>query len=143
MQSRLCVVMACTDVAEAEQVGQQLSAFDGGCLVTFRRAEDLMYNAPSRKVAMVVLATDDSLPVMSRMLERLRRRWPRCPVTVVGDEGGNEYELAARKGGAIYLTRPVEPQEWSAILAHVLDGQHQMDLMERPDRNVAAKQHGD
>ena len=112
--------MACSDMSEADQVGRQLLEQNTGCLVTYLRAEDMLLNAPAGRVALVILATDDSAETLSRTLSWLHRRWPRCPITVVGDTGCGEYELAAREGGATYLTRPVSPEAWSAILTHAL-----------------------
>ena len=105
---------------EADEVGRRLLELNNGCLVTYRRAEDLMSNAPAGKVALVILATSDSPEVICRTLKWLRRRWPRVPITVVGDVGGGELELAARKEAACYLTRPVGDQQWRAIVAHAL-----------------------
>ncbi|MFB3891769.1 MAG: hypothetical protein ACE15C_07070 [Phycisphaerae bacterium] len=109
-------------MSEADQVGRQLSELNTGCLVTYRRIEDLAQNAPAGKVALIVLATDDEPAVTGRTLKWLRHRWPRCPVTVVGDTGCGEHEMAAREGGACYLTRPVRCEEWAALLTHVLGG---------------------
>ncbi len=120
---KACIVMVCASVSEADHVGKQLSELNMGCLVTYRRAEDLMYNAPTGKVVLVILATADSSPVMGRTLQWLRRRWPRCPVTVIGDEGGGEREITARSGGASYLARPVTAEQWSAMLGHALGEQ--------------------
>jgi len=121
MASSVCIVMACADRREAELVSQRLSELNSGCLVTYRSAEDLLRNAPTGKVALVILATEDSPAVISRTLRWLRHRWPRCPITVVGGAGGAEEELAARQGGAYYLTRPVASHQWAAILSHVLN----------------------
>jgi len=115
-----CIVFTCTDMQEADEVGRQLLELNNGCLVTYRRAEDLMSNAPAGKVALVILASSDSLQVICRTLRWLRRRWPRVPITVVGDIGGGELELAARKEAACYLTRPVGNDQWRAIIAHAL-----------------------
>jgi len=115
-----CIVLTCTDMREADEVGRQLLELNNGCLVTYRRAEDLMSNAPAGRVALVILATSDSPEVICRTLKWLRRRWPRVPITVVGDVGGGELELAARKEAACYLTRPVDAQQWRAILGHAL-----------------------
>lgn len=112
------VVMACSDMQEADQVGQCLSELKSGCLVTYLKAEDLALNAPSGTVALVILATDDSATVLGKTLDWLRHRWPRCPITVVGDGGCGEHEMAAREGGATFLTRPVSPGHWLAILSH-------------------------
>jgi hypothetical protein len=107
-------------MSEADQIGRQLEQLDGGYLVTYRRAEDLVRNSPVGKVALVILATQDGPAVLGRTLKWLRRRWPKCPVTVVGDRGGGETELAARKEAACYLTRPVGPEQWRALLVHAL-----------------------
>jgi DNA-binding NtrC family response regulator len=112
--------MACADMSEADLIGQQLEQLHSGYLVTYRRAEEIVRNTPAGKVALVILATQDSPAVLCRTLKWLRRRWPRCPITVVGDLGGGEMELAARKEAACYLTRPVDPEQWKALLSHAL-----------------------
>ncbi len=89
-----------------------------GCLVTYLKAEDLVLNAPAGPVALVILATDDSTAVLRRTLVWIRNRWPGCPISVVGNTGCDDYEMAARENGAIYVTRPVRDEEWSAILSH-------------------------
>ena len=122
---RVCIVMACTDMSEADKVGETLLELNMGCLVTYRRAEDLMYNAPAGKVALVILATRDNPTMVRRTLRWLRHRWPRSPVMVVGDEGCGDHEMAARTGGANYLARPITPQQWSALLCHALGGTRQ------------------
>ena len=58
-ESCLCIVMVCTDMSEANQVGRQLSEVNSGCLVTYRRVQDLTHNAPAGKVALIILATQD------------------------------------------------------------------------------------
>ncbi len=114
----VCAVMACSDMQEAAQVGRCLREQNMGCLVTYMKAEDLVLNAPAGPVALVILATNDSAPVLERTLSWLRNRWPSCPITVVGD--GTD-EMVARQGGATYLTRPVSNREWSAIVSHAFD----------------------
>ena len=129
----LCIVMACTDMNEADQVSRQLLQFDSGYLVTYRRASDIVRNAPAGKVALVILATEDHPQVICRTLKWLRRRWPRCPITVVGDRGGGDLEMTARKEAACYLTRPVSPEQWRALLTHAmgLTRQGRVDHIER------------
>ena len=117
---RVCIVMACADAGEADLVSRQLEELNSACLVTYRRAEDLMYGLPTGKVALFILATADTPAVIGKTLSWLRRRWPRCPVLVIGDAGGGDGELTARKGGAYYMTRPVNPQQWNSILTHAL-----------------------
>jgi FixJ family two-component response regulator len=121
----LCIVMVCTDHGEAEQVARLLSEVNSGCMVTYRRAEDLVHNAPTGRVALVVLANNSVAPALGRTLRWLRHRWPRCPVAVVGDTGCGDHEMAAREGGAFFLTRPVAPEEWSSLLDHVLEAPRQ------------------
>ncbi len=119
-RERLCIVMACGDAAEAAQVGQQLLQVNTGSLVTYRRAEDVLLNSPSGKVALIILASAEDPEAIGTTLKWMRRRWPGCPITVVGDVGGGEMEIAARKGGASYLARPVASEHWAAMIAHVL-----------------------
>ncbi len=117
---RPCIVMTCDDAGEAEQIGRLLSEQGGSSLVMYRRAEDLVLNGPRQAVGLVILAGADGPPVVMRTLQWLKRRWPHCPTTVVGDPGNREMELAARSGGASYLARPVSGQEWFATLDHAV-----------------------
>ena len=114
----LCIVVACTDASEAEQIARQLSKPNRGRIITYRRAEDLLHNAPTGTVSLLILASTETTATLERTLKWLRNRWPRCPVTVVGDAGCGDYEIAARAGGAHYLTRPVAAEDWSAIFQH-------------------------
>jgi FixJ family two-component response regulator len=116
----VCVLMACSHMREADQVGRQLLEQHTGCLVTYLRVRDLVLNAPTGRVALVILATDDPPNVLRRTLDWLRHRWPRCPVTVVADGGCGETEMVAREGGASFLVRPVDHSEWSALVSHAL-----------------------
>jgi len=113
---RLCVVMICTDMSEADQIGRQLLKLNSGCLVTYLRLEELMFLSPAGKVALVILAANDTPTMTRRTLSWLRHRWPGCPITVVADAGGGEQEVAAREGGANFLTRPVPMDQWREIL---------------------------
>ena len=126
----LCIVMVCTDMSEADQVSQQLSELNTGYLVTYRRLQDLAYSVPAGKVALVILATNDAPALVGRTLNLMRHRWPRCPITVVGDSGGGLHEMTAREGGAYYLTRPVSPEHWVAVLSHVLSGKTRKVVIE-------------
>ena len=131
--SGLCIVMVCTDTEEAQQVGRLLSHPNNGYLITYRRSQDLVLNPPTNRVVLVVLAARDHSQVVARTLQWLRHRWPHCPVTVVGDAGCGEHEIVARTGGAIYLTRPVTSEDWSAILSHA-------QKVAEPDGAAARKQ---
>ena len=116
----MCVVMACSDTDEARQVAELLEELNTGCLVTYSRVEDMLQNPPVGKVALFILATDESPAVVSRTLVWLRQHWPKCPLTVVGDDGCGLQELTARQAGASFVTRPVNSQQWMAILSHAL-----------------------
>lgn len=117
---RTLVVMVCADMGEAELVSRQLAEVNTGCLVTYRRSEDMRSSVPVGKVALVILATEDEPFVTHRMLRWLRKRWPRCAITVVGDTGCGAEEIVAREGGANYLTRPVSLDQWLAVLSHAV-----------------------
>ena len=88
--------------------------------MTYRRAEDMQSSVPVGKVGLVILATEDEPFVTHRTLRWLKRRWPRSAITVVGDTGCGAEELVARQGGANYLTRPVSPAQWLAVLSHAV-----------------------
>jgi FixJ family two-component response regulator len=124
----VCIVMVCADMGEADQVGRQLLEQNNGCLVTYRRTQDMISSAPISKVALVILATQEDPPTLRRTLRWLQHRWPKCPMTVVGDEGCGEHEMAAREGGANFLARPVAPQQWTALLGHALGGTSQAKI---------------
>ncbi len=134
--------MACSDMSEADQVGRLMQELNTGCLVTYRRTQDVMSNAPAGKVALIILASEDSPAALGRMLKWLRHRWPDSPVTVIGNQGAGEHEMAARAGGAFYLTRPVATQDWTAILSHVLVGQIGRPSMEETNEGPAGAQSG-
>ena len=112
--------MACEDAAEAAHAGTLISQVNTGTLVTYRRAQDVLLNRPVGKVVLVILATAEGADAIRQTLAWLRRHWPHCPVTVIGDRGGGELEIAARAGGAAFLTRPVSPSEWAAMIHHAL-----------------------
>jgi len=113
-----CIVVVCTDAGEADAIGRPLSKLEHGCWVSYRRAEDLMGNAPRIPACLVILATEEAPLQLQRTLRWLRSRWARCPVVVVGDEGCGRYERVAREGAGSYLTRPVAPEQWAALLEH-------------------------
>lgn len=115
--SVLCIVMVCTDSSEADEVGRLIAQSNSGCFITYRRAEDLVLHPPAARAALVILATREAPEATARALRWLGNRWPHCPVTVVGDAGSGQYELAARAGGATYVVRPVTAEDWSAVLA--------------------------
>jgi len=125
-RERLCIVVACGDVAEAAQISRQISQVHKGTLVTYRRADDILLNAPAGRVALIILAADNDPVAIGKTLGWMRRRWPRCPIVVIGNVGGGALEMAARTGGASYLTRPVSAEEWAALVQHVLSMHAQM-----------------
>lgn len=111
-----CIAMSCTEESEARQVGQALLQQKTGVLITYRSATDLIQNAPSGAVAMVILAGRECPLEMQEVFGWLKRRHPHCPVAVIADTGAGEEELAARIGGAIFMTRPLDDDQWSALL---------------------------
>jgi len=112
--------MTCDDAAEAEQVGALVSQVNNGVLLTYRKAQDVLLNRPAGRVVLIILATAEEPDAIAGTLAWMRRRWPHCPVAVIGDQGGGELEIAARAGGAIFLTRPIDPEAWEAMVHHVL-----------------------
>jgi len=120
-RERLCIVMACHDAIEAEQVGALVLQVNHGVLVTYRKAQDVLLNRPAGRVVLIILATAEEPQAVGETLAWIRRHWPHCPVAVIGDQGGGELEIAARAGGAIFLTRPVDPEAWESMVHHVLD----------------------
>jgi FixJ family two-component response regulator len=108
----------CHDPSDADAIGKQLEQMDTGSLVVYRRAVDVLHNRPAGEVVLVVLATGDEPSRLADALRRIRQRWPRCCLVVVGDVGGGRREMVARQGAALYMTRPVQAQTWAALLAH-------------------------
>jgi DNA-binding NtrC family response regulator len=108
--------MSCTEESEVYRVGHALLKQKTGVLITYRSATDLIQNAPNGSVAMVILAGRECPTEMRAAFDWLKRRHPHCPVAVVADTGAGEQELAARSGGAIFMTRPVDDEQWSALL---------------------------
>jgi hypothetical protein len=117
----VCVVMACQDICQAEQVGQELLKVNSGRLQAYGRIRDLICNPPAGPVTSAIFATHEGQAEVRAALEWSRRRWPRCLVTVVGDSGCGPQERTAREGGALFLTRPVSAEQWSAIICHGSD----------------------
>ena len=111
-----CIAMSCTEESEARQVGHALLQQKTGVLITYRSAMDLIQNAPNGNVAMVILAGRECPMEMQQVFGWLKRRHPHCPVAVIADTGAGEEELAARIGGAIFMTRPLYEEQWSALL---------------------------
>ena len=114
------IVMICKSDAEIKQVSELLLQVNRATLIAYYRLEDLVLNRPNGEVALFILADGDELETLNKMLEWLRYRWPRSRLAVVGNQGGGEVEITARKGGAYFLTRPVSRWEWEALLHHLL-----------------------
>ena len=112
--------MACENLSEAVRVGQAISKLHTATLVTYHKTQDVLTNYPAGRVALIILASTEDPQLVGKTLSWMRRRWPQCPFTVIGDEGGGPLEIAARAGGATYLTRPVSPDQWAAIVHHAL-----------------------
>jgi DNA-binding NtrC family response regulator len=112
--------MACDDMSQAEEVSHRLWQLNTGALVVYGQVADLRSNPPAGRIAAVIVDTHEPPVAVRRALEWMRHRWPGCPVTVVGDAGGGEQEMAARQGGASFLTRPVTEEQWLSLLAHAV-----------------------
>ena len=117
-----CIAMSCTEESEADQVGRAILHQKTGVLITYRSATELIQNAPCGAVAMVILAGRECPTEMQDVFGWLKRRHPHCLVAVVADTGCGEEELAARIGGALFLTRPVDEEQWSALLTGAVRG---------------------
>lgn len=117
-RERLCIVMACDDAAEAAQAGRALLKVNSGLLVAYPSAGEILLNRPAGKVVLVVLAGPDDPETVERTLKWMRHRWSHCPVAVIGSGGDRALEMAARRGGASYLVRPVSDQAWEAVIGH-------------------------
>lgn len=111
-----CIAMSCTEESEAYQVGQALLHQKTGVLITYRSATELIHNAPNGAIAMVILAGRECPTEMHEVFDWLKRRHPHCPTAVIADAGAGDEELAARIGGAIFMTRPMDDDQWSALL---------------------------
>ena len=114
------IVMICKSDAEIKQVSELLLQVNRATLITYYRLEDLVLNRPNGEVVLFILADGDEVETLNKMLEWLRYRWPQSRLAVVGNQGGGEVEITARKGGAYFLTRPVSRWEWEALLDHLL-----------------------
>lgn len=119
-ETNLCIVMV-YEGEEPDHVRRQfLDHQKTGRFMTYRRVEDMVLNSPAGRVALVILAGEDDPASIQRTLRWLRHRWPGCPITVVSGAGGVEHEMAARQGGAFYLTSGETVQQLPAMISHVL-----------------------
>lgn len=117
--ARPCVVLACRDAQEAEQVGRALLKVNMCVQVTYGRLEDFMLNPPLHQVTVAILATNDPPELTGQALAWIRNRWPRCCIAVVADAGKGASELTARMGGANFLARPVTDDEWAGLFSRL------------------------
>jgi len=112
--------MTTAQTSEADSVGRSLLEQTEACFMTYRQAEDILSRMPVGRIALVVLAADESPSTIRETLRRLRGCWLSCPVAVVGEVGGGEHEMAAREGGAMYFTRPVSCEQWTTLVEHAV-----------------------
>lgn len=138
-RERLCIVMACDDAAEAAHAGQALSKVNSGLLVAYRMAGEIMLNLPAGQVVLVILAGPDDPQTVERTLKWMRHRWSHCPLAVIGSGGNRTLEMAARRGGASYLVRPVSEQTWEAMIDHAF-GKHAISSRTRNRGQLAAEE---
>ena len=114
------VVVVVGLAGESDRVRQCLARHDQARLVTYRHCEELMYCVPAGPVSLIVVDTYDPPPVTELTVEWLRHCWPDTLLCVIGEADGLDQELSARKGGALYLARPVPLSQWEDLLGHVL-----------------------
>ncbi len=134
MRNSGCILVVCGD-CEAPRISRELSEINSGYVVSYRRVEDLVLNAPTGKVALVILAGRETPTVRERTLKWLRRRWGDCVITVVDSETSTEAEMTARKGGAMYMAEQIAPDKLSDLVSHVLDRQVQRTIRSERDRD--------
>jgi len=127
-----CFVMVCKNKDEADQVATQLLQVNSATLITYRRSEDLLLNRPAGQVVLFILADGDNAAVLGRILKWLHYRWPDSPMAVVGDEGNDEMEIVARKGGAYFLTRPVAQWKWKSLIQYLLKRRNRKTTRAKP-----------
>ena len=99
---------------QAQSLATQLSQSGAGCFISYGSSQDLLSRPPAGKVAMTILAAQDSPRDTASAVRWLRNRWPRAAVTVVAPPGRSDYEQAAREGGALFFTEPLATQQWLA-----------------------------
>jgi hypothetical protein len=126
--------MACDDRDEAEQIGQEISQLNNSCLRAYDGVWQFMESPPREHVAAVILATHDDPEAIGQTLQWTRHRWPRCPVTVIGDVGGEGHEMAARQNSANFFTRPVTSAQWRAIVRHAIGRERFLEGGSSPER---------
>lgn len=119
-RQRLCVLLTCDKPAEAGWARAAVSQVNNTILATYRKSKEILASRPVGRTALVILAAAEEADAVRRTLSWLRRRWPSCPVAVVGEAGSVEMELTARIGGASFLPRPVDPGVWMSIIHHAL-----------------------
>jgi DNA-binding response OmpR family regulator len=115
-----CIVMACDDRDEAQEIGREIVQVNSSCLRAYDGVLEFVEHPPREHVVAVILATRDDPETMGQTLQWTRHRWPRCPVTVVCDTGGEGHEMAARENGANFLPRPVAASQWRAVIRHAI-----------------------
>lgn len=117
-----CVVVVNAHLEESDLLGRLLMQLqvNTGRVVTYERLADLLHNPPpTGSGGLIVVATKDAPALVMQALLWLRDRYGRCMMLVIGDEGCGELELAARAGGANYMTRPVDREQWLVLLSQV------------------------
>jgi len=112
--------MACGDSLESSQVGEMMiSRMTEGRLITVDRAMQAAFLRPCGRVTLVILDGCEGSALLTPALQRIRRRWPEASAVVIGPSRGEPgLELAARRGGASFLIRPVSRETWQALLSH-------------------------
>lgn len=114
----VCVVI-CSDKDVVRQVTQSLAECGNGRVISYDNPSDLAGNIPISNADMVVFAGEQSPELTYGMVRWSRRVWRNCVTVVMGNPGQRELEIASRRGGAYYLTKPTSGYDWDMILEGV------------------------
>ena len=113
-----CVVI-CSDRDAVRQIGESLAKCGTGRIVAYDKPSDLAANIPVFDVDMVVFAGEQSPQIMHDMVNWAKRNWRNSVPVVLGNPGQRDLEIATRRAGAFYLTRPTTEYDWDMILEGV------------------------
>jgi len=128
-----CAIALCARAGEVDRLGRLITTVNNGSLISYRRWEDFICNPPRSAIGMFVVGADEAPADLLQALHWLRERYPRHLIVVVGDEGGGEQEMTARRGGASYVTRPVPAETWWQLLSHAFAGRVRASQAELAD----------
>jgi hypothetical protein len=92
-----------------------------GSIVVYHRLVDLLHAPPrGEDLGLIVLGDQIEPAALVRTLRWLARQYPLATLAVLADTGSGACEVAARLGGAVFLTRPYQQPDWSDLLGHTV-----------------------